>query len=88
MGKFNENSFIKINDNKFLLKDSNGLYFNKKEKDNIINDDNYLIGLLDITSNCCQKNNIKKVEEKPVEVVENDKAIGHNSIKKAKSVKK
>lgn len=88
MAKFNEDSFIKINDNKYLLKDSNGLYFSKKEKNNIINDDNYLKGLLDITSNGCQKDNIIKNENKPVEVVENDKGIGHNSIKKAKSVKK
>lgn len=60
MKKITENSFIKMG-NRYLLKDSNSLYFSEIEKNKIIEDNSILEVLIDISSNECQgKRKIKK----------------------------
>ena len=83
MAKFTNDDFIKVGD-KYLLKNSNSLLFNEKEKENIIANDKYLTGLMDITSNECQckKKNVQKVE------LENEKPNDVDVVKKTTTIKK
>ena len=88
MGKYLESSdhmeFIKLREDRYLIKDSNGLIVSNEEKLKL--EKKELI-IKDIESNECQGKNTQRIEEIDREL-ENGNKSKSNTIKKAKSTTK
>lgn len=86
MKKFTKDDFIKVG-NKYMLKDSQSVYFDEKEVEMIIDDEEMFDILEKVnkghTCNCCEIKEEIKEEEK-----DNGKKNGTNIVKKTTKFKK